>query len=203
MEESCMIDVNSWKSLDLIQIDSKPKKGVINSLFDVINSCVTPGGTKTLRSYLLQPSANCQTINKRLDIVEELVLNQSMCSKIRAVLSTLSDLQYMISMFSYTNLSNNNLGKEDSKRIIRNKIGQAVSLKNMLDAVEKLGFIMSQSSLSFFVENKMVFLLIKKFFKNFVRTRNFEIFLDLEISEKNFELEKSKNFEFFRFFEIC
>nr|CAD2191798.1 unnamed protein product [Meloidogyne enterolobii] len=61
----------------------------------------------------------------------------------------------MISMFSYTNLSNNNLGKEDSKRIIRNKIGQAVSLKNMLDAVEKLGFIMSQSSLSFFVENKM------------------------------------------------
>ncbi|CAK5124037.1 unnamed protein product [Meloidogyne enterolobii] len=126
-----------------------------------------------------------------------------MCSKIRAVLSTLSDLQYMISMFSYTNLSNNNLGKEDSKRIIRNKIGQAVSLKNMLDAVEKLGFIMSQSSLSFFVENKMVFLLIKKFFKNFVRTRNFEIFLDLEISEKNFELEKSKNFEFFRFFEIC
>uniref|UniRef100_A0A914M4T0 DNA mismatch repair proteins mutS family domain-containing protein n=1 Tax=Meloidogyne incognita TaxID=6306 RepID=A0A914M4T0_MELIC len=155
MEDSCMIDVNSWKSLDLIQIDSKPKKGVINSLFDVINSCVTPGGTKTLRSYLLQPSANCQTINKRLDIVEELVLNQSMCSKIRAVLSTLSDLQYMISMFSYTNLSNNNLGKEDSKRIIRNKIGQAVSLKNMLDAVEKLGFIMSQSSLSFFVENKM------------------------------------------------
>jgi len=74
-------DVNSWKSLDLIQIDSKPKKGVINSLFDVINSCVTPGGTKTLRSYLLQPSANCQTINKRLDIVEELVLNQSVCLK--------------------------------------------------------------------------------------------------------------------------
>uniref|UniRef100_A0A915N0D3 DNA mismatch repair proteins mutS family domain-containing protein n=1 Tax=Meloidogyne javanica TaxID=6303 RepID=A0A915N0D3_MELJA len=122
MEDSCMIDVNSWKSLDLIQIDSKPKKGVINSLFDVINSCVTPGGTKTLRSYLLQPSANCQTINKRLDIVEEL-----MCSKIRAVLSTLSDLQYMISMFSYTNLSNNNLGKEDSKRIIRNKIGQKLT----------------------------------------------------------------------------
>ncbi|KAL7074713.1 hypothetical protein ACQ4LE_006059 [Meloidogyne hapla] len=156
MEDSCMIDVSSWKSLDLIQIDSKPKKGVINSLFDVLNSCVTPGGTKTLRSYLLQPSANCEIINKRLDIVQELVLNQSMCDKIRTVLSSLSDLQYMISMCSYTNFSNNNnLGKEDSKRIIRNKIGQAVSLKNMLDAVEKLSFIMSQSSLPFFVENRM------------------------------------------------
>ncbi|KAF7634374.1 DNA_MISMATCH_REPAIR_2 domain-containing protein [Meloidogyne graminicola] len=153
IEDSCMIDVSSWKSLDLIQIDSKPKKGVITSLFDVLNSCVTPGGTKTLRSYLLQPSADCSVINKRLDIVQEFVLNQSMCDKIRKILSSLSDLQYMISMLSYSKFSD--FGKEDSKRIIRNKIGQAVTLKNMLDVVEKLSYIITHSDLPFFVENRV------------------------------------------------
>ena len=70
-------DVNSWKSLDLIHMDLKPKKGNPNSLFEILNCCVTPGGTKTLKSYLLQPSANPKVINARLDVVQEFVVNQA------------------------------------------------------------------------------------------------------------------------------
>jgi DNA mismatch repair ATPase MutS len=58
----------------------KPVKGKPNSMFEILNCCVTSSGMNMLKSYLLQPSAELAVINQRLDIVEELVRNQSVSS---------------------------------------------------------------------------------------------------------------------------
>lgn len=79
VEDSCLIDVSTWKNLDLILLNKRHVKGEYNSLFEILNLCQTPGGMRTLRSCLLSPSANVDTINARLDAIEELVKNQSVC----------------------------------------------------------------------------------------------------------------------------
>lgn len=73
------IDVNSWSNLELIRFDRKSNQPKIEneSLFDIINCCVTNGGMRTLRSCLLQPCADPDVINIRLDVVEELINNQA------------------------------------------------------------------------------------------------------------------------------
>lgn len=52
-------------------------KGNDRTLFAILNRCVTVGGSKYLRSCLLQPSANVNLIEERLDLVQEFVLNQA------------------------------------------------------------------------------------------------------------------------------
>lgn len=72
-----LLDVSSWENLDLIHMNKKAIKGEYNSLFTILDNCATPGGRRTLRSCVLQPCANTQIINKRLDVVAELVNNTS------------------------------------------------------------------------------------------------------------------------------
>uniref|UniRef100_A0A914IC51 DNA mismatch repair protein MutS core domain-containing protein n=1 Tax=Globodera rostochiensis TaxID=31243 RepID=A0A914IC51_GLORO len=147
-------DVNSWDSLDLIHLDMLSKKGNPNSLFEILNCCLTRGGTRTLRSFLLQPSASVEIINTRLDIVQELVKNQAvMCDRIRSILSNLHDLQQLISLCTFINVEQN-ASREDSKRMIRNKIIQVIELKRLLDAIKQLSEVIGRSKFSFFIQTK-------------------------------------------------
>lgn len=76
-------DLSSWTCMDLVSVTCKSAaiKERSTSLLDTLNTCVTPGGQRTLRSCLLQPSANLGVINARLDVVEELVRNQAVLQR--------------------------------------------------------------------------------------------------------------------------
>ncbi|KAL3088612.1 hypothetical protein niasHT_023230 [Heterodera trifolii] len=154
VEDSCLIDVNSWASLDLLHSEMESNKGCPNSLFEILNCCLTRGGTRTLRTYLLQPSASVEIINSRLDIVQELVKNQAMCDRIRSILSNLHDLQQLVSFCTYTNVEQSATNREESKRVIRNKIIQIIELKRLLEAVKKISEVISHSKSPFFMQNK-------------------------------------------------
>uniref|UniRef100_A0AC35FNI5 DNA mismatch repair proteins mutS family domain-containing protein n=1 Tax=Panagrolaimus sp. PS1159 TaxID=55785 RepID=A0AC35FNI5_9BILA len=137
IDESCLIDVNSWSNLDLIDIGQRSTKGTNQTLYAILNRCVTVGGSKYLRSCLLQPSSNINLIEERLDLVQEFVSNQAMLDRVRSLLANLNDLQVLISIcVSKSQTFSEN--REESARSIRSKITQIVGLKRMLLVVSSM-----------------------------------------------------------------
>lgn len=47
-----------------------------NTLYDVLNFCITTGGQRRLRSSILQPSCDIQLIYNRQDAVKEILSNR-------------------------------------------------------------------------------------------------------------------------------
>uniref|UniRef100_A0A914IC35 DNA mismatch repair protein MutS core domain-containing protein n=1 Tax=Globodera rostochiensis TaxID=31243 RepID=A0A914IC35_GLORO len=76
-----------------------------------------------------------------------------MCDRIRSILSNLHDLQQLISLCTFINVEQN-ASREDSKRVIRNKIIQVIELKRLLDAIKQLSEVIGRSKSSFFIQTK-------------------------------------------------
>ncbi|XP_025409358.1 mutS protein homolog 4-like [Sipha flava] len=73
IEKSMFIDPNSALRLELVLNSSLNSK---NTLYDVLNHCITVGGERRLRSSILQPSSDIQLIHNRQEAVEEILNNQ-------------------------------------------------------------------------------------------------------------------------------
>lgn len=69
-DQTVMIDANTARHLELIVNSQDPRNGL--SLFKVLNHTKTGPGAQMLRSNLLQPPCSRQTIEMRLDCVQEL-----------------------------------------------------------------------------------------------------------------------------------
>uniref|UniRef100_A0AC34GRZ2 DNA mismatch repair proteins mutS family domain-containing protein n=1 Tax=Panagrolaimus sp. ES5 TaxID=591445 RepID=A0AC34GRZ2_9BILA len=148
IDDCCLIDVNSWSNLDLIDIGQRSTKGTDRTLFAILNRCVTVGGSKYLRSCLLQPSANVTLIEERLDLVQEFMLD-----RVRSLLANLSDPQVLISICvskSQTFLDN----REDSIRSIRSKVTQIVDLKRMLLVVSTMEEVFRVAHSPWIIKNR-------------------------------------------------
>ena len=61
------------------------------SLFGILNLCKTAAGTRYLRSSLMQPSTNLETISARLDCVSELLEGEDALQDIQKVLPAFAD----------------------------------------------------------------------------------------------------------------
>ncbi|KJH53181.1 MutS domain III [Dictyocaulus viviparus] len=73
--------------------------GARNSLLTVVDETLTSGGSRLLRSILLQPSGDQDVIEHRLDAVEELINNAHLVDKLRDLLSTTYDLEHFFNVF--------------------------------------------------------------------------------------------------------
>jgi DNA mismatch repair protein MSH4 len=71
-----MIDVSTISSLELIQNLQNPKSK--HCLYGLLNETITPMGARMLRSNILQPSTDADTIQARYDAVEELTTKEEM-----------------------------------------------------------------------------------------------------------------------------
>lgn len=69
-EGSMMVDISTIQSLELIQNLHNPKSR--DCLFGLLNNAHTAMGSRLLRSNLLQPLTDEDTLNARYDAVEEL-----------------------------------------------------------------------------------------------------------------------------------
>jgi len=80
-EGSMMIDVAAIRSLELIQNlrDSKSK----HCLFGLLNETQTPMGSRLLRSNILQPLTNEETLSLRYDALDELTTKEDMFYGVR------------------------------------------------------------------------------------------------------------------------
>lgn len=89
-EGSMMIDLSTIHSLELVQnLHSAKSK---DCLLGVLNETLTPMGGRLLRSNMLQPLTNADTINTRYDALEELSTKEEMFFAVRQALKHFLDV---------------------------------------------------------------------------------------------------------------
>lgn len=88
-EGSMTIDLATIKSLELVQNLHNAKSK--DCLFGLLNETQTPIGARTLRSNILQPVTDPETLGKRYDAVEELSTKEQMFFSVRQALNRFLD----------------------------------------------------------------------------------------------------------------
>lgn len=84
-----MIDISTIYSLELVQNLQNPKSR--DCLFGLLNETQTPMGARLLRSNILQPLTDAETLSKRYDAVDELQVKEDMFYATRAALKNVLD----------------------------------------------------------------------------------------------------------------
>lgn len=78
---SMMIDLGTVYALELIQNSREPRSK--ECLFGLLNETQSSMGSRLLRSNILQPITNSQTLNHRYNALEELTTNGEVFSGVR------------------------------------------------------------------------------------------------------------------------
>jgi DNA mismatch repair protein MSH4 len=89
-EGSMLIDLSTIHSLELVQNLTNPKSK--DCLFGLLNETLTPMGARLLRSNILQPLTNPDTLNTRYDALEELSTKEEMFFKVRQAIKPFLDV---------------------------------------------------------------------------------------------------------------
>lgn len=76
-----MIDLSTISSMELIQNLQNAKSK--DCLFGLMNQTLTPMGSRLLKSLLLQPSTNAETLEKRFDALDELATREDIFFAVR------------------------------------------------------------------------------------------------------------------------
>lgn len=88
------IDQATWRSLEISQTSrSGGRKG---SLFDVIDRCTTPMGSRQLGIWLTEPLRTVELIQQRQEAVAEFFENQNLRNELRGLLKSVLDLQRLV-----------------------------------------------------------------------------------------------------------
>ncbi|OUC46191.1 MutS domain V protein [Trichinella nativa] len=135
LEKSLKIDSNAAKDLELI-VSLKSSESVKGSLLGILNHTYTFSGARLLRASILQPSSDLQTINERLDVLEEILNNGRALTSLRSAISRMTDVERLIGFCIH-------IGEEDCGRFAEYRIKQLLCLKNTLELVEPLRQILS------------------------------------------------------------
>ncbi|XP_075688972.1 mutS protein homolog 4 isoform X2 [Rhinoderma darwinii] len=117
----------------LMEIKSKNN----HTLFGVLNNTKTPGGSRRLRSNILEPLIDLETINTRLDCVQEFLEDEELFFSLQSVLSRFLDTEQLLS-----NLIQ--IPKQDTEKAADTKITYIISLKHTLELVEPLKAVLKK-----------------------------------------------------------
>ncbi|KAM3510919.1 hypothetical protein MY11210_005457 [Beauveria gryllotalpidicola] len=94
-DDTMMIDISAIQCLEIVQNSHSSKSK--DSLFGLLNHCVTPMGNRMLRSNILQPPTLYESfMAPRYDAVEELTLNDEMFLEIRKTLKRFLDVEKLL-----------------------------------------------------------------------------------------------------------
>ncbi|XP_078529538.1 mutS protein homolog 4 [Lissotriton helveticus] len=128
-EQTAMIDSTSAQNLELLVNNRDSRNG--HTLFGVLNHTKTPGGSRRLRSNILEPLVDVETINIRLDCVQELLQDEELFFNLQSVISRFLDTEHLLS-----NLVQ--IPKQDTDKAADAKISNLISLKHTLELVDSL-----------------------------------------------------------------
>ncbi|XP_069835546.1 mutS protein homolog 4 isoform X2 [Dendropsophus ebraccatus] len=128
-EQTAMIDSASAQNLELL-VNIRDSRNS-HTLFGVLNTTKTPGGSRRLRSNILEPLIDLETINTRLDCVQEFLEDEELFFSLQSVLSRFLDTEQLLS-----NLIQ--IPKQNTEKAADTKIGYLISLKHTLELVEPL-----------------------------------------------------------------
>ncbi|XP_063725187.1 mutS protein homolog 4-like [Symsagittifera roscoffensis] len=74
----------------------------LHSLFGFLNCCKTPGGQRLLRTNILVPPKDLNTIADRQQVIEELISNEDFLGRVRSRLTQYSELYRLLNLCSRT-----------------------------------------------------------------------------------------------------
>ncbi len=91
--EYVWLDQFTIRNLELVE----PMRPEGKSLYDILDECVTPMGSRLLQQWILLPLKDVSKINKRLDVVEVFVRNQDKLKQVRETLREIGDVERLVS----------------------------------------------------------------------------------------------------------
>ncbi len=97
-EDILVLDENALKNLEIVRTSHDGRRG--GSLLGVMDQTVTGPGARLLRKMLTRPLQNPPEIEKRLDLVQELIEESLLRGKIRTNLRQVRDIERILSRFS-------------------------------------------------------------------------------------------------------
>ncbi|GAB1288253.1 MutS protein homolog 4 [Apodemus speciosus] len=95
-EQTAMIDSSSAQNLELLV--NKQDYRSSHTLFGVLNYTKTAGGSRRLRSNILEPLVDVETISMRLDCVQELLQDEELFFGLQSVISRFLDTEQLLSV---------------------------------------------------------------------------------------------------------
>ncbi|XP_072198687.1 mutS protein homolog 4 [Excalfactoria chinensis] len=128
-EKTAMIDSSSAQNLELVTNNRDSRNG--HTLFGILNYTKTPGGSRRLRSNILEPLVDAETIKTRLDCVQEFLQDEELFFGLQAVISKFLDTEQLLSVLVQ-------IPKQDTVKTAESKITNIIYLKHTLELVEPL-----------------------------------------------------------------
>uniref|UniRef100_A0A2K5YHJ3 MutS homolog 4 n=1 Tax=Mandrillus leucophaeus TaxID=9568 RepID=A0A2K5YHJ3_MANLE len=132
-EQTAMIDSSSAQNLELLINNQDCRNN--HTLFGVLNYTKTPGGSRRLRSNILEPLVDVETINMRLDCVQELLQDEELFFGLQSVISRFLDTEQLLSVLVQ-------IPKQDTVNAAESKITNLIYLKHTLELVDPLKIAM-------------------------------------------------------------
>ncbi|RXM92782.1 MutS protein-like 4 [Acipenser ruthenus] len=120
-EQTAMIDSTSAKNLELVLNNRDPRSD--HTLLGVLNYTKTPGGSRRLRSNVLEPLLDTDTINTRLDSVQELLQDEELFFGLKGAIARFLDIDQLLSVLV---------------QLAEAKIMHVINLKHTLELVAPL-----------------------------------------------------------------
>ena len=124
IESHMIIDSQTQKNLELIK--NARDGSSRGTLFSILSKTVTPMGKRKLKQWILQPLREIETINHRLDAVEELARDAIVRKEISNSLRDLGDLERLTSRIVFGSAGARDL------LALRFSIGKFPTVKNTL-----------------------------------------------------------------------
>nr|XP_020758656.1 mutS protein homolog 4 isoform X1 [Odocoileus virginianus texanus] len=128
-EQTAMIDSSSAQNLELLINNQDSRNN--HTLFGVLNYTKTPGGSRRLRSNILEPLVDVETINMRLDCVQELLQDEELFFGLQSVIAKFLDTEQLLSVLVQ-------IPKQDTVNAAESKITNLIYLKHTLELVDPL-----------------------------------------------------------------
>ncbi|XP_053538579.1 mutS protein homolog 4 isoform X2 [Ictalurus punctatus] len=135
-EQTAMIDAVSAKNLELVMNNRGNRSE--HTLLEVLNYTKTPGGERRLRSNILEPLLDVDTINTRLDTVQELLHGEELFFGLKSAITQFLDIDQLLSALVQ-------LPKQETVEVAEAKIMHVIQLKHTLELIEPLKMVLKDA----------------------------------------------------------
>uniref|UniRef100_A0A3Q2PPU5 DNA mismatch repair protein n=1 Tax=Fundulus heteroclitus TaxID=8078 RepID=A0A3Q2PPU5_FUNHE len=135
-EQTAMIDSASAANLELVVNNRDHNE---HTLLGVLNHTKTPGGARRLRSNILEPLLDVDSINTRLDTIQELLQNEELFFGLKNAVGYFLDIDRLLSVLVQ-------IPKQETVQAAEAKITHVIQLKHTLDLVPQLRVVLKTCS---------------------------------------------------------
>uniref|UniRef100_A0A667XC79 DNA mismatch repair protein n=1 Tax=Myripristis murdjan TaxID=586833 RepID=A0A667XC79_9TELE len=136
-EQTAMIDSVSVTNLELV-VNNRDHRSE-HTLFGILNHTKTAGGARRLRSNILEPLLDVDTINIRLDTIHELLQDEELFFGLKNAISHFLDIDQLLSVLVQ-------IPKLETVQVAEAKITHVIQLKHTLDLVPPLRMVLKNCS---------------------------------------------------------